>query len=335
MSVTRVNTFSIDFRALPKRPTPPVIHDWIFENLNLRSESIKMIQIDHFSKKVFVEMDTLQEALQTVERNKRRSFLGEDGELYPVELAMADGAVNVKVHNLPSGVGNSAICNELNKYGTVRSITDDNWSSNVKYTVSRGVRIVNMIIKSPIPSCLTIENIKTLVTYPNQKRTCFNCNKEDHIVQQCPLKIRRQKGLNSPEVRRSSANSANSATSTTISRSILTTRNDSEEHQSATTDEDLVEITSDTNSLESNSQQENPTNLIQQTPGNNIETNQYNEIQTENHDEVLDTEKELETQKENSTNQEITESGPSSSASSRSKDGPAKKKSKKSHTEDE
>lgn len=181
------------------------------------------IQIDHIHKQVFIKTDTLQAAIDACATNKHLAFMNEDGIMFPVNITMADGAVDVRVYDLPPELSNELLKSTLTKYGDIHSITNEKWSKNVKFQISSGVRIVNMLINQPIPSYLTIDDCKTLITYPNQLQTCFHCNNPDHIAQKCPQKTNPNiKNLNDPNIRSSYAASLKAYIPTNTNNSLTT-----------------------------------------------------------------------------------------------------------------
>lgn len=106
----------------------------------------KTLQIDHIHKQVFVKMDTLEAALEACTLNNHLGYMDESDMVYPVTIGMADGAVDVRIYDLPPELESAKLKLALSEYGTIHTIVEEKWSKNVT----------------------VIEDIKTLVTYPNQ-----------------------------------------------------------------------------------------------------------------------------------------------------------------------
>ena len=78
----------------------------------------------------------------------------------------------------------------MTKYGDVKYIRDELWSSAYRYKVYNGVKIVEIHRKQHIPSHLSIAGSDTIITYDAHPPTCFKCNDTGHQEIDCPRRKR-------------------------------------------------------------------------------------------------------------------------------------------------
>jgi hypothetical protein len=90
--------------------------------------------------------------------------------------------------SLPPEVKDATLRDAMAKYGEVRVITSENWSEQYRYPVSNGVRLVQLNLKQHIPSHMYIAGNRVFITYEGQNATCYNCNEQGHMSQECPYK---------------------------------------------------------------------------------------------------------------------------------------------------
>lgn len=176
-------------------------------------------------------MATLEAAQEVCINNANLQYIDENNQIYPISVKMADGAIDVRIYDLPPEMDNVLIKHALSIYGTVHMVSNEKWSNNVKFQILSGVRIANMVVEKPIQSFLNIEEFKTLVTYPNQIPTCFHCSEPNHVGQKCPQKSA-PKDLNSAEVR---STYAHQVRKTPVQLPQLATRNQEEERMTVLT----------------------------------------------------------------------------------------------------
>jgi len=65
----------------------------------------------------------------------------------------------------------------MSKYGDVKDIKEKQWSQLYKYLVSNGIKIVELNLKTHVPSHTFIAG---------QPTTCYNCNEQGHHYIKCP-----------------------------------------------------------------------------------------------------------------------------------------------------
>jgi hypothetical protein len=59
----------------------------------------------------------------------------------------------------------------MSKYGDVKDITEEQWSQKYRYSVSNGIRIVELQLKQHIPSHMLTAGQRVLITYEGQPIT--------------------------------------------------------------------------------------------------------------------------------------------------------------------
>jgi hypothetical protein len=78
------------------------------------------------------------------------------------------GTKKIRIARLPPEVTENVIRDSLIKYGEVKNIRDESWTSAYRYKVYNGVRIVDMKLKKHLPSYMAIAGNDSLITYDGQ-----------------------------------------------------------------------------------------------------------------------------------------------------------------------
>jgi len=147
-----------------------------------------MIQIEGPKRHVFIKFantERMQHILK--ETNGQMEFRHDNGELSMVKIEPAGMEVRrIITANLPAEVHDRIIRKMLTKYGEVKDITEDTWSSVYRCKVSNGIRKATVNLKQHIPSYITIANNRVLITYEGQPPTCYGCNGTGHQYLECP-----------------------------------------------------------------------------------------------------------------------------------------------------
>lgn len=190
MTVKRENTIVLDFRNVIKKPQNVVIHRWIKENLKFTVDQVLCIQFDHIKNKVYIKLVSSTLVQLTVrELHNKLFFKDEDGELQQVFISEEEDEIAVRIYDFPIELSNEKIKETLSRYGKVKSIRNEKWIGDEDlYMCESGIRTVIISMKSKIPSYLKIDGYTSLVTYPNQLRTCMICDEPGHVRKNCPLK---------------------------------------------------------------------------------------------------------------------------------------------------
>ena len=184
----RQNTLVFTFDLRSPRITALQIHEWIYEQLRLREDDIRMIQVDGPRRKVYIKFVT-SDKMQTVLTSTKGQleYRHENGEVSVVRVDIAGmGLRRVRVANLPPEVSDRVLRDTMSKYGDVKEITGEQWSRQYRYPVSNGIRIVELQLKQHIPSHMQIVGQRVLITYEGQPTTCYGCNEAGHQYGACP-----------------------------------------------------------------------------------------------------------------------------------------------------
>jgi len=88
--------------------------------------------------------------------------------------------------SLPPEVKEHMLKECLSKFGEVKSIRDELWTSAYKYKVYNGIRIVEMKLKQGLPSHIFIAGNDALISYDGQPPTCYRRNETGHQQIECP-----------------------------------------------------------------------------------------------------------------------------------------------------
>lgn len=183
---SRENTFKVDLNNFSKRPTFEEIHTFVYETIGLRLDQVLRLQMDHAQNCAHVKCIDLQTAQAAVEQHNEKHELVVNGKNVRVRLAMDDGGVEVKVHDLSENVSNAEIEMFLKQFGEVINIREMIWGPNFAFKgVSTGVRVAKMILRRHIKSFVTIQGEQTLISYKNQPQTCKHCTELSHPGSTC------------------------------------------------------------------------------------------------------------------------------------------------------
>jgi hypothetical protein len=99
----------------------------------------------------------------------------------PVEFQPISSFKWVNVTRLSYGVPEQEVSKVLSVYGPIKLIKLEQYSN-----VYTGVRNVLMEVRRDIPARIRIAGHMCNVFYKGQKRLCFHCGKEGHIISKCP-----------------------------------------------------------------------------------------------------------------------------------------------------
>lgn len=180
----RQNCVVMDFSVMPAKPKPARIDQFVDEKVQLDWSRVKGLQLNNIMSYVFVKMDSLEAAEDLVEQNHKKHTMEYKGKQYEIPFFVADGAVDVKLHDLPFDMSNLTIAEQMSQYGEVLSIKNDSWKTLFK-GFPNGVRIIRMRIAKPVPSYVMVAGEMTLVTHRNQIPTCRHCGRRVHYTMKC------------------------------------------------------------------------------------------------------------------------------------------------------
>ena len=123
------NTLVFIFDQRSPRITAYQIHEWLYEELRLQEDEIRMIQIDGPRRRIYIKFVT-SEKMQTVLRSKagQLEFQHETGEMSFVHVEIAGmGLRKIRIANLPPEVSDKTLRDIMSKYGEVKDITAEQW----------------------------------------------------------------------------------------------------------------------------------------------------------------------------------------------------------------
>lgn len=182
----RENTFRIEYANVPKKPSFEEVHEFIGTVLGMTHEEVKRIQCSRTVGCAFVTASDLSVAQRVVEQHDDKHDIEFEGKLYRLRLKMEDGAVDVKLYDLPIDVMDDQITEFLSDYGEVLSIHEQMWGATYLFGgYPTGVRIAKMVVKHNIPSYITIDGETTHVSYYRQQLTCRHCTEFVHSGISC------------------------------------------------------------------------------------------------------------------------------------------------------
>lgn len=180
----RKNCAVIDFSVIPTKPKPSRVHEFITSKVKLNWSQVKGLQLNNVMSRVFLKMDSPEAVEQLVEANNMKHTIEFKGTTYEIPFFVADGAVDVKLHDLPFDMANVTIVEHMRAYGEVLSIKNDTWQTLFK-GLPNGVRILRMRITKPVPSYVVVAGEMTLCTHKNQIPTCRHCGRRVHYTMKC------------------------------------------------------------------------------------------------------------------------------------------------------
>jgi len=100
------------------------------------------------------------------------------------------GTKRIWIAGLPPEVKEATIKESLSKYGEIVNTRDEMWAAVYRYKVFNGIRIIEIILKSHMPSHLTIAGNDALISYDGQPPTFYRCNEPGHQQVDCPRRKR-------------------------------------------------------------------------------------------------------------------------------------------------
>ena len=183
----RENTFRVDYSQFPKPLSHDEIHKFVGKELGLTRENVLLLQPCRRFGCTFVKFNNLELAEKIVEQHDGKHEFVVDKKTYKLRIALEDGAVEVKLLELPESISNEQIADFLADYGEVLSVRDLLWDDryNDFSGIKTGVRIARMVVTKNIPSLVTIQGEETTVGYKGQRQTCLHCHEFVHIGIPC------------------------------------------------------------------------------------------------------------------------------------------------------
>ena len=130
-------------------------------------------------------------------------FRHDNGELFLVHIDLdGTGVRRIRLAGLAPEVKDKTIREALSPYGEVKEVHEDTWSKGYCYHIYNGVRTAVTNLKKHLPSHMKIAGTRVLISYEGQPPTCYGCNEQGHLNQDCPH--RRQAGAQREDTHKTS-----------------------------------------------------------------------------------------------------------------------------------
>ncbi|KXJ81090.1 hypothetical protein RP20_CCG021701 [Aedes albopictus] len=184
MASIRRNTLVVDFSVLPSRPDVEKVHQFLERDIELQLSDVKSLQLHNTRKCVFIEMVNNDTALRYQNKHNIKRVFVHNKKEFKIPVYVDSEAVSVRVHDLPPSVHHTTVANFMAQFGEVASIQSERWKHYFP-GVPNGIRVLQMRIKKPIPSYVTINGEVCFVEHQNQIRTCKWCSRAVHPKQKC------------------------------------------------------------------------------------------------------------------------------------------------------
>lgn len=187
------NTVSVDFRGCPIRPSIQEVEKLLKCEMQLDFSQCVAIQMHHVRNCVLITFSGGREiAEEFVKRNNFRHVIVHNTIKYKIPVHVDDGAIEVRVCDLPIYLEQSDVRHQMKAYGEVISARFERWK-NYFGGIYSGARIVRMHLQRPIPSYARfefktnngLESFVSRISYPGQVSTCQHCGKEMHLNLTC------------------------------------------------------------------------------------------------------------------------------------------------------
>lgn len=185
MSAVRKNTLVVDFSVLPERPKLDMVQRFVEKSLGLNPHDLRSIQLHNIRHCVLIQMADSTAAIQTATKHHlKHAFRINPTKKIAIPVYVDDDTVDVRIHDLPPDLDNIKIAEAMLHYGEVITIRDEVWR-DVFAGLPNGVRVLKMRLVKPVPSFLTICDIRTMASHVGQVATCRRCGFERHVSKSC------------------------------------------------------------------------------------------------------------------------------------------------------
>ena len=120
----------------------------------------------------------------------QHEYKHDNGEISIVTVELAGlGTKHVRVANLPPEIHDSVLRDTMSKHSDVKGIKEEQWSRIYRYSVSNGIRIVEVNLRTHVPSHVIIAGYRVLITYEGQPTTFYDYNEQSHQFIECPYRM--------------------------------------------------------------------------------------------------------------------------------------------------
>jgi hypothetical protein len=103
-----------------------------------------------------------------------------NGEISTVRIEVAGlGTKRVRLANLPPEVSDSVIRIMMSRFGDVREVLAETWSTAYRYPVANGIRLVVITIRKHVPSNIVVAGHERLSLMKGSLRHAMDVTKRD------------------------------------------------------------------------------------------------------------------------------------------------------------
>lgn len=184
MKNIRQNSLVIDFNVMPVVPDLEKTRNFLMEQVKLEFSSVRNLQVSVSKNQVIIETTSPEEAYRLARDHNAKKHISHENQQYEIPIFVEDGAVEVKVHDLPPRMPNHIITSHLQQFGEVVSIRNEVWRDFFP-GIPNGVRAVRMKLCKSIPSFISIGGNSAYVVHSNQTKTCRHCSGKLYSGQKC------------------------------------------------------------------------------------------------------------------------------------------------------
>ncbi|EDS27649.1 malate dehydrogenase [Culex quinquefasciatus] len=143
--------------VMPVVPELGTIQNFLQQQIKLDLSSVRNLQVNVSRNQVIIETTTPDQAFAIARDHNSKHFIVHAKKRLLIPIYVEDGAIEVKVHDLPPRMPNNIIEEHLKQYGEITSIHNEVWHDFFP-GIPNGVRVARMKIKQPIPSFVQIED---------------------------------------------------------------------------------------------------------------------------------------------------------------------------------
>ena len=142
----RQQTIVCNFEPSSPKISAYDIHEWIFEQLHIPEQLVRMVQIDGTKRHVYVKISDDTFITDILQKTKGRlEYKHTTGEISVVRLEMAGmGTRRARIANLTPETSDRAIRMPLAPYGEIVAIHEENRSKMYRYLVANGIRVATI-----------------------------------------------------------------------------------------------------------------------------------------------------------------------------------------------
>lgn len=180
------------------KPDVPTVHNVIFEKLGIDCLSVIGYQVMSRNR-VIVRLGSRLTYERFVKEYEGKEIQVSDGITVKI-VNMGATYSFVSVRYAPFEMDNSLIETVLSRYGKVHWIRNNQHTYGKANGLLNGIRTAKMEIKANIPSSIWIAGHTVAFMYSGQKRTCYKCGSEEHLLEQCSMEKTLREELNDKEV---------------------------------------------------------------------------------------------------------------------------------------